>query len=115
DVSEVGLGERLDGERQPLMGGTLGQEGRKPAAVKHTYRLTVPYSYGGGGRDQRLRFRFLPGEHGKPVPAPFGVGERRSHGVPAGDSACTIRSLIGSIYRRQRAPPPARRTAGQWQ
>ena len=76
DVFEVGLGERFDGNRQPLVDRPLGEERRESVAAEHAYRFTVAASYRRRGGDQRPCLLLVPGERGQPVPAPVRIGER---------------------------------------
>jgi hypothetical protein len=80
-VFEIGLGERLDGKCEPLMDGTLREERHEIAAVEHACRLTLAVSHRRRGGDQSPCLPLVPGENSEPVPAPVGIGERRSDRV----------------------------------
>ena len=88
-VLEVRLCKWLDGERQPLMNGAVRQQPCKIVAIEHAYRFTVSAPERCCGCHQSARLLLVPGEHGEPVPAPFGIGERR------GDRMATVDPALG--------------------
>ena len=101
-VVEVGLGERFDFERQPLMNAP--RRGRIAAKPRDRARISplapvaavwAPLRPRAG--DQGGRLFLVPGEHHEPAPAPLGIGERRGDGMPAIEPASGAGGLAARI------------------
>jgi len=92
-VLEVGLGQRLDIECEPLVDGSPWQDRRKSIVIEKSKRLVAAMPCRPGTGDKGGCLLLVAGEDGETAPAPFGVGKSGCDGMPSIDPACRIGRL----------------------